>query len=162
MISSTSAMEDTFEIHQLRYTLPWYLGRFRIKFWGGICCSMTSGRGQSHRQYRLWKKHLEVGVVSPPSPGAGVWTQFPGIPDRLALGACSDGGDGRWGSYLWWLEGSPQCIRRCWHREPGDAAEWSRAEQHRCRGILMTQNARPWHLRLCLVRSSWRRTGTSY
>ena len=27
----------------------------------GICCSMTSGRGQSHRQYRLWKKHLEVG-----------------------------------------------------------------------------------------------------
>ena len=65
-------------------------------FWGGvvsprpsgICCSMTSGRGQLHRQYRLWKKHLEVGVVSPASAGAGVWTQLPGLPDRLALGAC--------------------------------------------------------------------------
>ena len=26
--------------------------------------------------------------MSPPSPGAGVWTQLPGLPDRLALGAC--------------------------------------------------------------------------
>ena len=59
--------------------------------------------GQSHCQYRLWKKHLELGVVSPPLPGAGVWTQLPGLPDRLALGACRSW----WGSYHWWLEGSP-------------------------------------------------------
>ena len=60
----------------------------------GICCSMASGRGQSHRQYRQWKKHLEMGVVS----------QLPGLPGRLALGECRS----RWGSqYRWWLKGSP-------------------------------------------------------
>ena len=87
------------------------LGALEETFWGGVVpprpsgngCSMTSGRGQSHRQYRQWKKHLEVGVVSPPSPGAGVRTQLPGLPDRLALGACKL----RWGSqYRWWQEGS--------------------------------------------------------
>ena len=82
-----------------------------ITFWGGavsprpsgICRSITSETGQSHRLYQLWKKHLEVAVVSPPSPDAGVWSQFPRLPDRLALSACRS----RWGSYHWWLEGSP-------------------------------------------------------
>ena len=51
-----------------------------------ICHDILDALGETF--WGLWKKHLEVGVVSSPSPGAGVWTQLPGHPDRLALGPC--------------------------------------------------------------------------
>ena len=143
-------------LRYIRWGIPCHdiLDALEETFWGGvvsprpseICCSMTSGRGQSHRQYRQWKKHLEVGVVSPPSPGAGVLygrssrafqTDWPWV--HVGHGEVVIVGG--WSAH-------PQCIGRCWHREPGDAAGWSRAEQHGCRGTLMRQNARPWHLRL--------------
>ena len=135
-------------------------------FWGGvvsprpsgICCSMTSGRGQSHRQYRKWKKYSRWGLCCHHhlAPGyrcssRAFQTDWPWA--HVGHGEAVIVGDWR---------AHPKCIRRCWHREPGNAAGWSRAEQHRCKETLMRQNARPWHLRFCLVRSSWRRTASPY
>ena len=98
--------------------------------------------------------------VSPSSPGAGLWTQLLGLPDRLALGACRSRPLRQLPLVTGGITPNESSVVDTVNLETqlgGLVQSSTAAEEH-----WWHKTHAPWHLRLGLVRSSWRRTGTPY